>query len=700
MKATQQRILILPIVIFVLTISLFNTGTVLADDVVPPVEPVGTEEPVATIETALMEEPGAEEIGVQEILELVPEGIEVIVLNQDGRPEPLATEEEAEIIITSDPIWCMDGVAPDPTDPNCSPSFASMTELISWLTVYDPNAAGTIWIEDSYDSGSNFLDNGLNFALYGLTLTNMANNSLTIQGGWNGIVDDTTITGSSEFNGYLQIVNWNGNITLNNIIVDGAVGDGVSIYYANGDIQLTNVSSNNNSNDGFYIESNGEINAANVVANDNGFAGAALSGGDGVTLNGTNNFNDNGASYGLGVFSYTDIVLNNITANSNGIGVYIDNTAGSGDVALNGSNVFNGNLEGLWIFSNGDVTANNIEAINNAGNGAYIDNNLFGGNGSVVISGTNVFNTNGNYGLIVHSSEDITASNITASNNIDYGMYLDNCNDDGLACTGSGDVIISGINIFNGNGGGGANVVSNGNITVENVMANENDMSGISLTGYGSSVTVSSSVFNSNSDYGIDANYSTGDLTLSSVSFDCLNGLGDYYYNDTISYACPPEKSDSASSDFALHTVSAGNEEYIELDCTQYTGTMLMLDNGSHATFKCPITGFASLSMIEEATLPAALPEGIEYVSGLNAVSSPVGSDQVLGGQVIISFAIPQNMNAEDFAVLYWDGSEWVNLKDATFEDGREVFSAGFNTGDGYFQVVTNFSGKFVLVTK
>jgi hypothetical protein len=127
---------------------------------------------------------------------------------------------------------------------------------------------------------------------------------------------------------------------------------------------------------------------------------------------------------------------------------------------------------------------------------------------------------------------------------------------------------------------------------------------------------------------------------------------------------------------------------------------MLMLNNGNHATFKCPITGFVSLHSIEEANLQAALPEGTTYASGLNAVSSPAGSDKALDGEVIISFAIPQGMAAASFTILYWNGAEWVDLKDTAFDDGREVIMAGFNTGDGYFQASTNFSGNFVLVTK
>jgi hypothetical protein len=105
MKATRQRNLILMATIFVMVLSLFNTGIVFADDGrQPPVEPVVTEEPLATDEPADAPEPVAtdepalitdptskeetvqEEMSVQEILEQVPDEMTVIVLDEQGQP--------------------------------------------------------------------------------------------------------------------------------------------------------------------------------------------------------------------------------------------------------------------------------------------------------------------------------------------------------------------------------------------------------------------------------------------------------------------------------------------------------------------------------------------------------------------------------------------------------------------------------------
>src|SRR5688500_3725875 len=104
MNATRQRNLILIVTIFVMTLSLVNPGIVFADEGQPPVEPAITEEPVAIdvpvstdtptpiTDSASTEETVEEEESVQEILEQIPADMKVIVLNEGGEPEPMATE--------------------------------------------------------------------------------------------------------------------------------------------------------------------------------------------------------------------------------------------------------------------------------------------------------------------------------------------------------------------------------------------------------------------------------------------------------------------------------------------------------------------------------------------------------------------------------------------------------------------------------
>ncbi len=685
---------------------------------------------------------------VEEVLAQIPAGTDVIVINEDGQAEPLTTQDAAELILTSDPIWCPAGQIPG--DIGCTAGYATAAELVTALN--GVTGDGTIYFTPTYST------NDLTFDHTNVNLSGL--DALTIQGGWNGSSGNAfALSGSTLFSDVgISITNWNGNITLNNIVVDGSLGDGITIYYTNSDIQFTNVGSNNNGNDGFYIESNGEINATNIAANDNGFAGAVLSGGDGVTLNGINTFNDNDNSYGLGVFSYTDIGLNNIQANSNngGQGVYIDNTAGSGDVVLNGSNTFNGNIEGLFVLSNGNITANNIEANSNVGNGAYVDNNLFGGNGSVVISGTNIFNANGNYGLIVNSSEDITASNITANDNGGFGGSLDNR-------SGVGDVTISGTNIFNGNNQLGLEVYSNGEISINNITASGNIGSGAALhnfTGSGDINLTGTNNFNNNVDsfginYGLGAQ-SNGDINLNNITAsnngafgnggigvfleNNLGGNGNIIFSGTNTFNNNDMSGVNAVStgNITMENVTANNNGLagldlgtlsgnIEITCGTITGNgdygigaeiysnltlngvtlsgntnsdVTVYGGGTLVTnpFDCnPVSSGGSgnknqkqtlffITPLTQAQLPAALDEGNTFGSALKLVFTAQGK-HIGNLSVSLTFPIPDGMQDANLAVLLWNGFAWVEVP-------------GGSVVDGNFVITVSTPGIYVLVSK
>src|SRR5512138_1481810 len=89
-------------------------------------EPVVTETPVVTEELAATEAPistsqmqeiaeepdAAEELTMGEVLETAPEGTEVVVLDENGEALPLVSVEAAQIIQSSDPMWCPAGASP------------------------------------------------------------------------------------------------------------------------------------------------------------------------------------------------------------------------------------------------------------------------------------------------------------------------------------------------------------------------------------------------------------------------------------------------------------------------------------------------------------------------------------------------------------------------------------------------------------
>src|SRR5690349_16355647 len=106
----------LSMALLVFILSAVMTVPVLADDGTPPVEETavvadtGEEatEPSVSDETqpAPAEEVSTPPVPEEPALSDLPEGIDVVVLDESNESVPLATEEAADIVATADPIWC------------------------------------------------------------------------------------------------------------------------------------------------------------------------------------------------------------------------------------------------------------------------------------------------------------------------------------------------------------------------------------------------------------------------------------------------------------------------------------------------------------------------------------------------------------------------------------------------------------------
>jgi parallel beta helix pectate lyase-like protein len=221
----------------------------------------------------------------------------VVVLDENGQPLPLAAQGAAEAVVNGDPMWCPNGVAPGGA--GCTSNFISMSELLTLAGSYinSQNVNGTIWIT----SGS--IPEPGTVTIDGATYTNWANQSLTLQGGWSGVPGDTTIGPNSVFTVPIQILNWNANVNINNITVQGASGsglgvttngrrvvinnsrfinnqsagsglfpwgDGADISPNGGNVIITNSEFSGNNWDGLYIVNSGDISISDSNLNSNG----------------------------------------------------------------------------------------------------------------------------------------------------------------------------------------------------------------------------------------------------------------------------------------------------------------------------------------------------------------------------------------------------------------------------------------------
>jgi len=140
-----------------LVLSLAFTANVIADDATPPplTEETAlppTEEPIpsstelapteliptepvlvepTSIEPALTDESTP---SVSELMSELPENT-ALVLTIDNEVVPLVTEEAADAILIGDPIWCPEGVLPDPNVNGCTDSYPDLESLLMILII-------------------------------------------------------------------------------------------------------------------------------------------------------------------------------------------------------------------------------------------------------------------------------------------------------------------------------------------------------------------------------------------------------------------------------------------------------------------------------------------------------------------------------------------------------------------------------------
>jgi hypothetical protein len=116
---------------------------------------------------------------------------------------------------------------------------------------------------------------------------------------------------------------------------------------------------------------------------------------------------------------------------------------------------------------------------------------------------------------------------------------------------------------------------------------------------------------------------------------------------------------------------------------------------------------------VDSSSLPAKLPVGFSFVRGLKLDVLTNGQslqDLPDGSGVQVSFPL-YNQSKDQFAVLYWNGSAWVEISNQLSMD-KISETLNLNNGDGLYQLIhsttdvfypiltTGKTGTFVLVKK
>jgi hypothetical protein len=779
MKPQSRTILFTFITLFVFVFSLFAPIAVFADDGAPP-DAAPTEAPVVTTTdespTEAAPAPEATPVDLPAVLEQTPADTQVVVVNDAGQAEPLATTQAAEILVTGDPVWCPAGQVPTPGANGCTPGYGTMGALATELGTGSYTGAGTIWVESSYAGNDNSEITLNHSSMSGLT-------DLTVQGGWSGTSGDTTIGASSVFDVAFNIANWLGSVAVNNLTFTGAgdtyaslavdttgnitvdditvtgntAGTGASLdscqyngttglCAGTGNVTVTDSTFSGNNFIGLAVDSGGSTTLTNVTAVGNGLEGAFAIGQDDsavthdVTVNG-GVFRDNDT--GISVLSDGNVTLNNVDASGlydaptttwslrNNTGAFIDTTPGSGSVTVNGGQ-FNGNFwYGLDVYSAGNITVSNVDISDNSlpghdTSGAYLDATY--GDGVISVSNS-TFNRNDGYGLFAIAHNNITLTNLTVDGGgiTDVGAWIKAIN--GTATVDGG---LSGIFTNTTKTG----LIAIGGLQVDlvdlNVTANAGDgaqvYSTFTYACFGSTgipVSVNGGTYTNNAGVPLTIKPGPdGTVVVSTAPAPSIsgNGEGDEIVID-LGNPCIDKDEEKPEESKPVNIVEVPFKDGAPVlqDCTTYSGTALVLPDGTWVKFGCPFDGSVSLEGLLKEELPGPLGAGAEFVSAISYGMTGLDNAVVTvnpDGTITIKFKIPADSKARAYDILYWDptanngAGDWVILSQSKFgqpqaislhpddpEDGR-LITRGVKHQDGYVTVTVNFTGIFVLVAR
>ncbi len=678
-----------------------------ADAEVAPVDPApAAEETTAPADTPVpvAEEPAASiEVEVTpivtEILEQAPAGTEVVALTNKGKVAPLDTLKAVEIISSSDPVWCPDGVALG--DAACTTNQASITDLIAVLS--DPangfTGDGTIYFQEgNYD---NIFTSETIIAINNSVLPNLG--SLTLWGGWD-IGGTNTNTGTTSFTVPI-VINWGANITLRDIIVDFGAGGSTDT--------------------GIYVETTGDIVLDNIQAN-NGSNGADLVnyGGTGDVTVTDSNFSDN-TNTGLNIITSGEVTVDNTVVTNNNIGIAVDNTdentsetGGANGINLSNIIATDNAWTGIDARSSGSIYLENV-TVTGSQVGAYLDATHGSGLISVL---TSAFNLNTEIGLKAITGEgNIQLTGVTTDSGLaagSLGAWLKSY---------SGGTITITDSVFD-NAETGLFIVGTNDVVLDNVSAGNNAGNGVEIqSGWvfaciqpnGIDVTVNGGDFHNNGGYGF-AVYPgpKGSLTLSGIITYLANTKGDYLLD--LERTCEKHEEKPPSKPYKDVEVPDTGGTPVPSDCEEYKGTLLHLPDGSTAKVVCPVDGDFIVERVPQDKLPGALPTGPIFVDALT-ISLKQGLEAVTvlkdGGYFVVSFKVPEEFKGKRFSIMYWDvtakdgAGTWVELPREQFagqefplhpetpEDGMEILRGVYDYKD-YVSVKVNFTGTFALIAR
>jgi hypothetical protein len=355
----------------------------------------------------------------------------------------------------------------------------------------------------------------------------------------------------------------------------------------------------------------------------------------------------------------------------------------SGDtVAVNNVTANDNHGSGMWVMAYaGDITLSDVVANGNLGSGA-VAATLF--EGDITVNGGE-FSSNGSGeddGLRLASfAGNLILNNVTVTDNQGGGFW-------GGAL---GTITVKGGN-FSGNIFGGISASANGGVTLDHVTVSDNKRDGIYAWTDGVEINVLCGSYTGNDGYGLQLDPNGGNVNLNGP---VLTGNADGEYNllsaGSVSFGECPKPVPPIHEDPLPSTEGNKNSSLIPTTgqiCNGERKVALNIGTGLGLfTNLCGLT--FQLEQAENDGLPGVLPNGASYIEGMSAKMSIDGKSVDIipaGGQITLKFPIPEGKDETSLAVMFWDGSKWVEVS------GEVV--------DGFYVIEATGPGTYVLVTR
>ena len=419
---------------------------------------------------------------------------------------------------------------------------------------------------------------------------------------------------------------------------------------AYGDALLTNVTATENSMLGIAAGGMGDITLNGLLADDNGLLGVAAGAIGDVSL--TDVSADGNEFLGVAAIGLGDVTLNQISANENyGIGVA---AAALGNTALN------------------DVTAND--------NGVGVVAVSLGGLPLMDIFGLALgLFTGGDEGFDLYLPGEIEdlldAAAATPANTTLNGVTANGNELAGALVAAGGDVFVSNSQ-FNENGmlGLGAASLMDGNVDIYNVTATGNEGMGVAAAslslqlGEGLSiepsatgtVSIACSVITGNGSEGLAA----GSNTFISGN-DFSGNLGGEYVSYFGAVVAEGPAADCVTGEQGLSDYM--RRRLAELQATAPVCEDITLSEGGVTAVFHELCGHDV--GLDVPDLPGELPTG----ASLSSSAEVAGNLPQPEGYVTLSFPVPASGGTGNPAVLFWNGTEWIEVPGGTVENGKFV---------------------------